>query len=90
MARFPMTATEWDNWVRTSLDGFPQAKLDLPASAANGFYQCSKTAPQTCDLLIQLRAGVHVEVRGDGTAGRSDVDAIARGLHLAGLATPSG
>ena len=86
LARFPMTAAQYRDWVRTSTDGYPQAALGLPAGDANGFYQCRPDDPQRCDLLVQLRAGVHVEIRGGGTSSRADVDAIARGLPLGLLA----
>jgi hypothetical protein len=38
--------------------------------------------------LIQLRAGAHIEIRGDGTASRDDLDAVARGLSLRALVVP--
>ena len=86
LARMPMSADDYASWVKTSTASFPQAALDLPADDANGFYQCSDGPPPSCDLLIQLRAGVHIEVRGGGTSSRGDVDALARGLSLATLA----
>lgn len=79
-ARFPMTPKQYDDWVRTSTAGFPQATDVVPADAGNGFYQCTETPRPSCDLLIQLRAGVHLEIRGGGTSTRADVDTIARGL----------
>jgi len=82
-----MSADDYAGWVRMSAS-FPQAALDLPGTEANGFYQCSDGPPPSCDLLIQLRAGVHIEVRGGGTSSRADVDALARGLRLATLAGP--
>jgi hypothetical protein len=85
LARFPMDADQYDGWVRTSVAGFPQASLDLPAGAGNGFYQCDDHAPPSCSLLIQLRGGVHLELRG-GPASRQDLDAVARGLPLRALA----
>ena len=86
LARHPMDDAAWDGWVRMSTAGFPQADLGLPADAANGFYQCDDHAPDRCDLLIQLRSGVHLEIRGGGTSTRRDAEAIGRGLPLAGLA----
>ena|SRR5215831_9816979 len=86
LARHAMDDAAWDGWVKMSTDGFPQAALDLPAGAANGFYQCDDRAPDRCDLLIQLRSGVHLEIRGGGTSTRHDVDAIRRGLSLPVLA----
>ena len=56
-----------------------------PAEDANGFYQCTEPPAPSCDLLIQLRSGVHVEIRGSGTTSRADVDAIARALPLRAL-----
>jgi hypothetical protein len=88
LARFPMTAEQYDDWVRTSVAGYPQAALDVPAGAGNGFYQCTGDPRPSCDLLIQLRAGVHVEIRGNGTSSRADVDAIARGLRLRAMSSP--
>jgi hypothetical protein len=86
LARHAMDDAAWEGWVRMSTAGFPQADLELPAGAANGFYQCDDRAPDRCDLLIQLRSGVHLEIRGGGTSTRRDVDAIRRGLPLAALA----
>jgi hypothetical protein len=88
LARFPMSAPAYAEWVRTSVEGFPQATLNLPAYAGNGFYQCSGVNQTSCDLLIQLRSGFHVEIRGAGTSSRADVDAIARGLRLDALVAP--
>lgn len=86
LARVPMSPDDYASWVKTSTASFPQAALDLPAADANGFYQCSDGPPPSCDLLIQLRAGLHLEIRGSGTSSRGDVDALARGLRLAALA----
>jgi hypothetical protein len=86
LARMPMSPDDYASWVKTSTASFPQAALDLPADEANGFYQCTDGPPRSCDLLIQLRAGVHLEIRGGGTSSRDDVDALARGLTLATLA----
>src|SRR5690349_3106367 len=60
LARHAMDDAAWDGWVKMSTAGFPQADLELPPAAANGFYQCDDRAPDRCDLLIQLRSGVHV------------------------------
>jgi hypothetical protein len=86
LARFAMSAAQYDEWVRTSVAGYPQAALDVPPGSANGFYQCAEASEDRCALLIQLRAGAHLEVRGEGTARRQDVDAIARALPLRALA----
>ncbi len=87
LARYPMDRAAYEGWVATSTAGFPQADLGLPADAGNGFYQCEVAAPDRCDLLIQLRAGVHIEVRGGGTSRRREVDAIRSGLPLPALAS---
>jgi hypothetical protein len=89
LARFEMSADQYRDWVRTSVASFPQAVLDLPAADGNGFYQCTEGDAPSCDLLIQLRSGFHLEIRGGGTSRREDVDAIAHGLALAALAAPS-
>jgi hypothetical protein len=91
LARHAMDRAAYDGWVAMSTAGFPQADLGLPADAANGFYQCQANAPDRCDLLIQLRSGGHVEIRGGRSSSRRDVDAIRAGLPLAALAgTPDG
>lgn len=84
LARQAMDRAAYEGWVSMSTAGFPQADLGLAADAGNGFYQCDPAAH--CDLLIQLRSGVHVEIRGAGTSTRNDVDAIRAGLPLAALA----
>jgi hypothetical protein len=87
LAQMAISPDDYDRWVAASAS-FPQATLDLPAGQANGFYQCTGGPPESCDLLIQLRAGVHVELRSGGTATRDDVDALARALPLRALAAP--
>jgi hypothetical protein len=77
----------FDAWLTMSR-AFPQAALDAPAGDANGFYQCVSFPMSSCDLLIQLRSGVHVELRGNGSSSRADVDALAAGLPLRALAAP--
>jgi hypothetical protein len=86
LARHAMDPAAYAGWVAMSTAGFPQADLGLPADVANGFYQCEPNAPDSCDLLIQLRSGVHVEIRGGGTSTRHDVGAILAVLPLAALA----
>jgi hypothetical protein len=86
LARLPMSADGYAAWVRTSTASFPQAPLDLPAGSGNGFYQCDPGPAVWCDLLIQLRSGVHLELRGLRTSQRRDVDDLARGLPLRALA----
>jgi hypothetical protein len=85
LARTPMTADDYQRWQSASA-GFPQADLGVRAADANGFYQCDDSAKPSCDLLIQLRTGFHLELRGGGTTSRAEVDALARGLPLRGWA----
>lgn len=82
LARLAMSPEDYARWTKTSRAAFPQATLALPAGDANGFYQCGDGPRPSCDLLVQLRAGVHLELRGAGTSSRADVDALARGLPL--------
>jgi hypothetical protein len=84
LARLPMTDTQYAEWVKMSTGAFPQATLDVRPERGNGFYQCDEH--ERCDLLIQLRSGVHLEIRGGGTSSREDVNAIARELPLRALA----
>ena len=86
-ARLAMSADDYAGWVRTSRASFPQASLGVRDDEANGFCQCSDGTPPRCDLLIQLRAGLHYEIRGGGTSSRADVDALAS--RLPGLSAPS-
>src|SRR5687767_11171701 len=74
LARLPMSGEQYAEWVKTSTGGFPQATLDVADDRGNGFYQCDDR--ERCDLLIQLRSGVHLEIRGGGTSTRDDVNAI--------------
>ena len=83
LARTPLSADDYQRWQSASA-GFPQADLGVPAADANGFYQCNDSAKPSCDLLIQLRTGFHLELRGGGTTSRADVDALAHGLPLRG------
>ena len=86
MAHFPMNDVEYARWVETSRGAFPQASLDAPPDEANGFYQCADGPDPTCSLLVQLRSGVHVEIRSSGDARRGDLDLVAAGLPLRALA----
>jgi hypothetical protein len=86
LARFPMSAQAYEDWLRMSRADFPQAALTLESAEGNGFYQCSAEDSARCNLLAQLRCGLHVEIRGPGVALRADADAIARGLDLRRLA----
>lgn len=76
----------WEGWLAMSRASYPQAALAAPPDHANGFYQCAEGPPPSCDLLIQLRSGVHLELRGAGTSTRADVDALAAALPLAAWA----
>jgi hypothetical protein len=82
LARFPMAARAYTSWVTTSVASYPQATLDVDPGQGNGFYQCTDGTPPSCDLLIQLRAGAHLELRGGRTSRKEDVDALAAGLPL--------
>ncbi len=73
---FVLDQRQYDDWVSQS-ETYPQAKLDLPPSSANGFYECDDDSGRECNLLIQLRAGRHIEIRRGGTASRVDVDDVA-------------
>jgi hypothetical protein len=86
LAQFEMTAAQYERWVQTSTQGFQLASLDVSPGTGSGFYQCTE-GEKSCDLLIQLRSGVHIEIRGGGTSSRDDVDDVARGLPLRALAT---
>jgi hypothetical protein len=88
LARAPLGPSTggFAGWLQMSRAGFPQASLDAPSEDANGFYQCTVATPPSCDLLIQMRSGVHLELRGGGTSSRADVDDIARALPLRALA----
>jgi hypothetical protein len=79
-----MSPEQYAEWVKTSVGSFPQATVDVPASRGNGFYQCDDQ--RHCDLLVQLRSGVHLEIRGGGTSSRDDVNAIAREIPLRAMA----
>ncbi len=83
LARFPMSAEQYQGWLRMSTAGFPQADLATGSNDGNGFYQCAADDSSRCNLLLQLRCGLHVEIRGQGIARRADADDILRGLgHL--------
>jgi hypothetical protein len=88
--RFPMTGPQYEEWLRMSQTGFTQAVLPVGPAEGNGFYQCSAEDPARCNLLVQLRCGLHFEIRGAGVARRADADAILRGLALPTLASSCG
>jgi len=77
------SAGSFEGWLAMSRAGYPQAKLAAPPGDVNGFYQCTDGPPPSCDLLIQMRSSVHLELRGGGTSTRADVDALAGALPLA-------
>jgi hypothetical protein len=77
-----MTGDQYREWVRMSSESYPQAALDVDGSDGNGFYQCREDNPDRCDLLIQLRCGLHVEIRGVGTALKAHADLLAKFLDL--------
>jgi len=83
LAIAPQPPGGFEAWLAMSRDGYPQAALAAPPGDANGFYQCTDGPPPSCDLLIQMRSGVHLELRGGGTSRRADVDALAAALPLA-------
>lgn len=87
MARVPMDDAAYTRWVQSSREAFPQASLDAPPADANGFYQCGGEPEPRCSLLVQLRSGAHIEIRGSGETRRADLDALAAGLPLRALAT---
>ena len=82
LAAFAMSPADYERWVKISIDSFPQAPLDLPEGEGNAFLQCEGVEGSRCDLLIQLRAGLHLEVRGEGGATREDTEAVAARLPL--------
>src|SRR5438045_2677042 len=50
LARATLRPGGFDDWLRMSRDGFPQAALDAPPDDANGFYQCTDGPAPSCDL----------------------------------------
>lgn len=82
LAAYPLTDEAWSSWLAASAS-FPQARLPWAADVANGFYQCDEDTPPHCDLLVQLRAGFHLELRGGKTSRRADVDDLCAGLAAA-------
>lgn len=80
-------ARYYDSWVEMSTR-YPRAELGLPANAGLGFYECGVTGEESlCDLHVHLRSGVHVELNGNGSATRADLDAIVRLVPLRQLAS---
>jgi hypothetical protein len=88
VARVPTTQAQFDEWTRTSA-AYPPAILEVPPGTTTGFYACAGVRPdgwQLCDLHIQTRSGFHVEVMGNGTATRPDLEQLMRGIPLRGMA----
>ena len=80
IARRPVTGEEYQDWERQSR-GYPAAAVGIPA--ASGFFTCAgdgEAAP--CDLHIQTRAGLHIEVMGGGRAPRADLELLFARLPL--------
>jgi len=87
LAGMPMTDDGWRSWVQNGAS-YPRVDVGLPESQASGFYACSGTGDaERCDLHLQFRAGWHLEIFGNGTARRADLDALVAGLPLARWAT---
>jgi hypothetical protein len=85
IARFGKDPGAYERWVAGSAN-YPQAQLSLPAAQANGFFSCaSALADAACDLHIQLRAGFHVEVMGNGRVPRRDLTALMTHVQLGAL-----
>jgi hypothetical protein len=86
IARMGAEQVSFDKWLAGSA-GYPQADLPMPASEANGFFTCADDGPAAaCDLHIQLRAGYHVELMGNGRVPRRELAEMVRHLPLAALA----
>jgi hypothetical protein len=80
----PMDDEQYQHWVEMSAEYLPMS-LEAPEGA--GFFDCAgPEAQQPCNLHIQLRAGFHVEIMGGGTATRTDLTDLLRGLPLCVLA----
>jgi len=74
VARQPMTVGEYQEWERQSR-GYPA--IDVGNLEASGFFTCAGdagTAP--CDLHVQTRKGLHIEVMGGGRATRADLEEL--------------
>jgi hypothetical protein len=74
LASLPSDADGYRRWVKGSLD-YPQVVLPIPPEEGNGFFTCVAQGG-ACDLHIQLRAGVHVEIMGQGRATRAELEAF--------------
>ncbi len=78
LARLPSDADGYRRWLNDSAN-YPQASLPIPSEEGNGFFTCA-AAGGACDLHVQLRAGVHVEIMGQGRASRPEIERIAKCL----------
>jgi hypothetical protein len=79
------TPMSYDEWVKMSSDS-PLVALNLPVGTGLGFYDCSGTSTKGfCNVHIHLRKGFHIELMGEGTAHRTDFDALLSGLQLRSL-----
>ena len=85
IARHETSPAAYARWVE-QLQGYPLATLDVPEGTGSGFYTCTGTgAAEGCDLHIELRPGVHVELMG-GSATRMEIEEFLPGLRLRALA----
>jgi hypothetical protein len=76
-----MAPDAYEEWVRQSRD-YPAAALEVAPDAGSGFYSCGEAnRREACDLHIQLRSGLHVEVMGNG-ASRADLDELLGRIPL--------
>jgi hypothetical protein len=71
---------DYEDWLRMRTTDFLQADLAVGPAEDSGFHQCAVHEPSRCNLLLQLRCGLHIGIRGQGIARREDADAILRGL----------
>ena len=60
----------------------PGGRSACPPPTRTASINAATAQPRAAILLIQLRSGFHLELRGGGTTSRADVDALARGLPL--------
>jgi hypothetical protein len=77
-----------DQWNEASAD-YPQIDLGVPHAVGSGFYACDAgtKAHRPCSGHLQFATGYHVELFGDGDAGKAELDDLLRGLPLRALAT---
>jgi hypothetical protein len=80
-----MDAEQYGFWTEQAA-AYPP--VDLPPEEGIGFYSCDAEDPASaCDLHVQLRRGIHVEVMGGGKATRADLTEVLRGLPLTRMTT---